>query len=438
MRKIIKGILLLLLIVLLGTIYKYYKQMAVVTSYAARTVCTCTFSGNRSLENIKQYDLDYFPLNQAKFDIDKKTKTVTASVLGLQSTQSVYKGISGCVTIRDNDDFKASYLPKESKPDLFPLKELDESKASLTASLTELLDPYLDNSETKTRTILVMKNDTILYERYGEGLNKDTPQLGWSMTKSITNALIGIATEKKLINVNMTKLFPEWENDPRSRITLQHLLQMNSGLQWEEDYSAISDATEMLFLSEDIVASTKDNLNEFPPTLEWEYSSGSTNQVLGVLRDKLGDEVYHSFPKTELFDKIGMTSAFIEKDESGNFIGSSYGYATARDWAKFGLLYLNDGLRPDSLRVLPVDWVNYTSRPVNSVTRNYGSHWWLNDRNCAFKDVPGDLFYASGFRGQYVFVIPSEDLVVVRLGQSEKLDINTFLSEIIKTINSTD
>ena len=431
MKRIIKGILIVLLIVLIGVVYKYYKQMAVVTSYAARTVCTCTFSGNRSLENIKKYDLDYFPLNLTTFDIDEKTKSVTASVYGLQATRSVYKEGNGCVTIRDKDDFKPSYLLEESTPDVFPLKKVEEPMASLT----ELLDPYIDNSDTKTRTILVMKNDTILYERYGEGLNKDTPQLGWSMTKSITNALIGIATQKKLINVNMNKLFPEWENDPRSRITLQHLLQMNSGLKWEEDYSAISDATEMLFLSEDIVASTKDNLHEFPPTLEWEYSSGSTNLVLGILRNTLGDEIYHSFPKTELFDRIGMSSAFIEKDENGNFIGSSYGYATARDWAKFGLLYLNDGSRPDSLRVLPIDWVNYTSRPVNSVTRDYGSHWWLNDRNCQFKDVPGDLFYASGFRGQYVFVIPSEDLVVVRLGQSEEFDINTFLSTIIRTIN---
>jgi len=281
----------------------------------------------------------------------------------------------------------------------------------------------------------VLKNDTLLYERYGDGLNEYTPQLGWSMTKSITNALIGVAMKKGLINVNDKDLFPEWADDQRNRITLQHLLQMNSGLKWEEDYEKITDATEMLFLSEDVIESVVDNELEFPPTFHWEYNSGSTNLILGVLRNRLGDD-YHEFAYKELFAKIGMTTAFIETDESGNMVGSSFGYASARDWARFGLLYLNEGKTRNGKELLPFDWVNYTSRPVNMEIPHYGSQWWLNDRNNKFKDVPADLFYASGYMGQYVFVIPSEDLVIVRLGLSKNIDLNNFLKDVIEAVKN--
>jgi CubicO group peptidase (beta-lactamase class C family) len=430
MRKAIKIILFLLLLALLYFAYGYYQQLGVVTTYNAKIACTCIYEGNRSLENVQENELGYFPISLASIDVDKTEKSVTASVFGMKKARAVYKPGVGCVRVYGKDDFGVS-LSIPSEPSSLGLL-VDDTNSN--ADLKKIADGYFQDEATKTRTILVLKNDTILYERYGEGLTESTPQLGWSMTKSITNALVGIVMKKGLINVNKGPLFPEWENDERKRITLQHLLQMNSGLNWEEDYESISDATQMLFLSEDMMENMLDNKAEFPPTMDWEYSSGSTNLILGYLRNLLGDEVYHNFPEKELFSKLGMSTAFIETDEAGNFIGSSFGYASGRDWARFGLMYLNEGMSQDSIRILPEDWVNYTGHPVSSSILYYGSQWWLNDKNCQFKDVPSDLFYASGYQGQYVFVIPTEDLVVVRLGMGDDLDINSFLKDIIASL----
>ena len=129
-----------------------------------------------------------------------------------------------------------------------------------------------------------------------------------------------------------------------------------------------------------------------------------------------------------------MASAHLETDESGNYIGSSYCYATPRDWAKFGLLYLNDGVW-NGKRILPEGWVEYSRKQASQSNGIYGAHFWQNHGNAAYQDVPEDLFSCNGYEGQYVFIIPSRDLVVVRMGLSETFDVNKFLKEILKAID---
>ena len=173
------------------------------------------------------------------------------------------------------------------------------------------------------------------------------------------------------------------------------------------------------------------------PDSVWYYSSGTTNIVTGIIRKTIGnDKDYIDFPKKELFDKIGMQSAVFEPDASGNYVGSSYVYATARDWARFGLLYLNKG-NWNGEQILPESWVDYTKTSNSASKGIYGAFFWLN-KSKRLPDVPEDMYACYGFQEQRVFIIPSKKLVVVRMGlcDSGDFDFNEFLADIIKAIPS--
>jgi len=193
---------------------------------------------------------------------------------------------------------------------------------------------------------------------------------------------------------------------------------MSSGLEFGEIYDDFnSDVVVMLTRSEDAGALAADRPLAAEPGAVWDYSSGTTNLVSRALREVMDDDqAYWRFPYDRLFTPLGMHSAILETDPSGTFVGSSYGYATARDWARFGLLYLEDGIW-DSKRILPEGWVEYAATPTPGSQQQYGAHWWLNAGG-RFEGVPRDEFRASGFDGQYVMVIPSRETVIVRLGQT--------------------
>ncbi|WP_317045355.1 serine hydrolase domain-containing protein [Formosa algae] len=256
------------------------------------------------------------------------------------------------------------------------------------------------------------------------------------MTKSITSAMVGILEKQGRVNKNQSHLFSDWEADDRSKITLNNLLQMNSGLAWEEDYSKISDVTKMLFLKEDMPKIPREKPMIGTPNKSWNYSSGTTNLISGFIRDQFKtDQDYVDFWYTELIDKIGMHSMTIETDLKGHFVGSSYGWATARDWSKFGLLYLHEG-NWNGDQILTKDWVDYSKTPTPTSNGIYGAQFWLNAGG-RYPDVPKDLFSCNGYQGQQVSIIPSKDIVIVRFGLVEDpiFSFNTFLSDILSAIN---
>lgn len=220
---------------------------------------------------------------------------------------------------------------------------------------------------------------------------------------------------------------PEWSgpNDPRSHLTLDHLLRMSSGLEFGENTSDLrSDLVTMLFdaPAAGVYAAVKPLA--YPPDSVWAYSSGTTNIVARAVRLAVADDTaYWRLPYDRLFAPVGMHTALIETDPSGTFVGSSFSYASARDWARFGLLYLNDGVWGEE-RILPEGWVTYATTPTpTDPTRGYGAHWWLNAGG-AWSGVPRDAFRAQGFEGQYLSVIPSADVVIVRLGQTPGQDFD--------------
>jgi len=221
---------------------------------------------------------------------------------------------------------------------------------------------------------------------------------------------------------------------------------MSSGLEFLEEYQTKpnSDCNVMLFEKNDAAAFAAAKPLEAEPDSRWSYSSGTTNIVSRLIRKAVpgSQQDYLAFPRRHLFDKIGMKSAVIEPDPSGTFVGSSFMYATARDWARFGLLYLNDGVW-EGERILPHGWVRYSTTPTPGAPakKPYGAQFWLNtgepdDR--WMPKLPPDLYSARGYEGQFVTVIPSRNIVVVRLGFTVNHNINwdhqEFLLKILDAI----
>jgi CubicO group peptidase (beta-lactamase class C family) len=278
----------------------------------------------------------------------------------------------------------------------------------------------------RTRAVLVAHNGQIVAERYAEGFNKDTALIGWSMTKSVVSALVGVLVRDGRLSVDAPAPVPEWQrpDDPRRRITLAQLLHMNSGLAFEEKYSnPLADVTYMLF---GVPASAEYALAKplaAEPGSRWSYSSGTTNILSHAIRHTVGESDHLGFPRRALFDRIGMSSAVMETDAVGTFVGSSFMYATARDWARFGLLYLQDGVWSGE-RILPEGWVDFSRTPApGAPDRKFGAHFWLRipeEFRCGddLPDLPSDAFHAVGHEAQFVTVVPSRRLVLVRLGAS--------------------
>ncbi|MEM1123611.1 MAG: serine hydrolase [Bacteroidota bacterium] len=446
--------LLFFLIVPIGLAATYfylttYPMIPIGTGYAAKKMCSCHFIAGRSQASIQTDDLRMSPLNLTKTVIDEKAKTATSTLFGLGAKTAVYKENLGCVLLEGEDDYNVQLdLPtvRRNTAMEWPLGESISSRKmegvnylALEKAINDIFDPTDNMDSIKTRAVVVVYKDSIIAEKYANGFDKDTEILGWSMNKSITSALVGILVKDGKMQLTDDHLYENW-TDERSRITLNDLLQMQSGLKFEENYAKVSDVTEMLFMNEDIVKEVAANPLDTAVGQKWYYSSGTTNLVAGLIRKKFPThEEYLKFPHERLFRKIGMHSMVWEIDESGNYIGSSYGYATPRDWAKFGLLYLNEG-NWFGEQIIDSTWVDFTRRPAEHSGGIYGGHFWQNHNHAAYKDVPTDLYSCNGFEGQFVYIIPSKDLVVVRMGlnQGNEYDANGFLSAVIAAINPND
>jgi CubicO group peptidase (beta-lactamase class C family) len=272
----------------------------------------------------------------------------------------------------------------------------------------------------ETWAVVAIHGGRLVFERYGEGRTADDACRSWSMAKSITQALAGILVGDGKLDIDAPVDVPEWKapGDPRSAITLDQLLRMSSGLAFTEAYvpGEPSDVIEMLFGAgqSDVAAFAADFPLAHPPGSFFSYSSGTSNIVCRCLAGALGASGpgFEAFMRERLFDPLGMASATPRFDAAGTFIGSSFVFATARDFARFGQLYLQDGVW-EGRRLLPEEWVDYARTPTfqqdGCVDGPYGAHWWLGMAG------PG-TFSANGYDGQYILVCPDRDLVLVRHG----------------------
>lgn len=415
------------------------------TSFAAKRACSAIFLGGRTLESLRAEEfapetpLDMILAPQLEFEVDREQHMVTVRGLGAQRTALFRPGL-GAVLLghRSREDLLAEDAEVPSSNlglDLrtpWPRGDRDATGPALEPQASErlhaALDEVFDDSQRKqrTRAVIVIQHGKIIAERYAQGFGPQSRLEGWSMTKSLVSALVGIRIGQARLALADDQLFREWsaQGDARAAINVDQLLRMSSGLVWNESYTDITaDPVRMLFLAASCVDVPREAELAAPPDTRWSYSSGSINLLSGVLRQSFKTTAdYHAFPREALFTPAGMRSAVIECDPGGNFVGSSFSWATARDWARFGLLYLNDGVVAGE-RVLPEGWVALSVEPSPTAPNgNYGRSWWLNSgdpqnrERRTYPELPTDLFYAHGFEDQIIAVVPSRDMVIVRLG----------------------
>jgi CubicO group peptidase (beta-lactamase class C family) len=437
-----KWILLLGAALLALGVYTQYPKLTIISGYAAKNLASNLYLAGRTQESVLNNDHEVPMISLATEEVALEEKAAEASVFGLQTRRAVYREGLGSVLLPEGstlpNDQRAPFRKRIDLPLPYPYGHgSPEDSVFPEVDYTQLqkgIDQAFANPEVqRTRTVAILYRDHLLAERYGEGFDPDTPVLGWSMTKSVLATLYGILQYQGKIDITEAVPIPQWSGDDRKNITYDDLLRMQSGLAWEEDYSGISDVTRMLFMSPDMASIQAEKELLGPPGSSWNYSSGTSNLLSGLLRNEFeSDQEYLDFPYRELIDRIGMHSMVLETDLSGNFVGSSYGWASTRDWARFGLLYLHRGHWAGT-QLFDSTWVDYISRPTPDSNGSYGAHFWLN-RDGKYPDAPRDMFMANGYQGQHVFIIPSRDLVIVRTGLAEGPDFdgNAFLREVLK------
>ena len=437
--KIVKRILLLTLAILLLTLIIYYPKLNIIAGYSAKNTASSVFLGERSLSFTDTTDNNFSPVNLATNAIDKEKKTANSSVFGLLTRKSIIREGLGSVLTLDKKDEKSNYKTPKRRKTVNDTIPYPYGNGSHKDSVFESID-YKKLNETvnsifgvrKTRAVLVLYKDQIIAEKYSEGFTKDSRLLGWSMTKSIMSTVFGILEHQQKINIQDKAPVESWQNDARKEITIHNLLQMNSGLEWDENYNEISDATKMLFLERDMTKVQEEKPLIGKPNETWNYSSGTSNLLSGILRDQFNNhQSYLDFWYTNLIDKIGMNSMILESDLAGNYVASSYAWATARDWGKFGLLYLHNGAW-NGEELFTKEWVDYVTTPTPTSNGSYGAQFWLNTEK-QLKDVSQNMYFADGYQGQRVYILPDEDLVIVRFGLSW-FEENEFLKGIIQSI----
>ena len=419
--------------------------LAVGAGYAARVTCSLVFHSGMDPEWVMRryvsYDLG--PAHSlVKVSVDREAGTVDAVAAGLARARVIYRDGIGCTLVADADEAELRrFRDPPHAPPLAADVPWPHGEAAIAAPPPALVaaieqafvEPHADaDPPRQTSAVLVAHRGRLIAERYAPGIGPDTPLLSWSSAKSVIAALVGVLVQEGRIDLRAPAPVPEWrgEGDPRGAITMDQLLRMSSGLAFDETYGAVNDVSRMLFTRADAGAFAASFPLAGPPDSVWSYSSGTSNILARIVRDALGRdlEAMVSWSRRALFDPVGMRSAVFETDASGTFIGSSLFFATGRDWARFGQLHLQDGVW-EGRRILPEGWSRYVSTPTPAAPDGvYGAGWWLNAGDPAdptqrmWPSVPREVYSARGKSGQYVVVVPSAELVIVRLGLTQGPD----------------
>lgn len=410
---------------------------------SAQLACGGVFVSGRALNDVVHDDiLRLSPLTKWNgYTLDAADNSVAVAALGLVRRVALYRPGIGCTLLVDSDAAtlrrQAEGIPVAStaprpKPwpegDMVDLATLPAGidRAVLDRAVSQSFGDETPNRDIDTRAIVVVYSGRIVAEHYAPGFGKDTRLLGWSASKSVVATLVGMLVAVGRLSLDAPPPVPEWKaaGDARAKITLRQLLNMSSGLEFNEPYDPGSDSTAMLFERHDMGAYAASKKLAHPPGTVWSYSSGTANLLSRLVFQESGGTLanYEAYARKHLFDPAGMTSATFEPDESGNFVGSSYLYATARDWARFGLLYLDRGTI-NGRRILPESWIDFVRAPAPAdPSRGYGAHFWLNaiagpgGKARQFPDLPADYYGAEGHNDEHVAIFPSRDAVIVRLG----------------------
>lgn len=365
--------------------------------------------------------------------------------------RAIYRDGIGCTLVVDKSDEEVlSHAFTPLSPPELPAEQpwpygaagvTDEAISGLdlarvdTAVASAFIEP--EEAPRNTTSLLVAYDGKLIAEQYALGVTSETPLLGWSMTKSISGTLIGILTDKSLLNLDDAAPIPEWSGTDKADITIRDIIHMTSGLAFNEDYLGFSNVTHMLYQESDQAAYAAQLALEHLPGTHFNYNTGDANLLANIVQNTVGGSLQdaYNFYQKELFHKIDIRSALIEFDASGQFVGGAYAFMTPRDWARLGQLYLQEG-NWNGEQVISSEWVNYVNKP-SPVTDEYGGQLWLNSNGNFWPNVPHDAYYFAGHQGQRVAIIPSKKLVIVRTGVTENYDyigLDGIISEVIAAL----
>jgi CubicO group peptidase (beta-lactamase class C family) len=404
------------------------------SAYTAKIVCSNVFIAKRDADEVLKLDVQapgHPLLRLMKVRVDPGKGRVEAGLLGLfGKNAAVYRGGLGCTNVPEGRrlaplDAPVKIAVPANAAALWP--EGENIAASQDPAIAAALDdPALQGPG--MRAIIAIQNGRIIGERYGEGFGATTPLLGWSMTKTVNAAILGTLVRDGKLKLGQTGIFPGWAGDGRAGISVDDLMGMSGGLVFNEDYGSVTDVTKMLFLEPDMADFALKKPLEAKPGLKFSYSSGTAVLLSRIWQNALGGNA-GAYPSSALFQPLGMASAVLEADASGTFAGSSYMYATGRDWARFGEFLRLDGVW-NGKAALPPGFVSMMRAPVPVSDSGFGPEYgkgqiWLRgpeggtqagfDPDAGF-DLPADIYWMLGHDGQSTAVIPSKGLVIVRLG----------------------
>jgi CubicO group peptidase (beta-lactamase class C family) len=379
-----------------------------------------------------------------RYRVDPIRQEVRATVLGGFASHAAYRPGLGCLLVRGDGTVPEAhgFAPKPIAS-AFPSGQVETPDPAIRHAIDRAFAEPDPAHPRYTKAVVVLHDGKLIAERYAPGYGPDTPIWAHSITKSVTSALIGILVRQGKLRLDQPAPIAAWRSpaDPHHTVTIDQLLRMDSGLPFDETDGPLSPMTHMLFLERDMSAYAADMPLAHPPGTAWGYSNLGFVLLGRVIRDAVGGDAVdvERFARRELFRPLGMSHTLIETDATGTPIGASHLYASARDLARFGQLYLDDGVI-DGKRILPAGWVAYSHS--QTLDAGYGAGFWLNIKNdtlvpvwnapWGMPQVPKDMYYARGALGQYVVIVPSEHLVVVRMGISN--DYGTGVGDMVAAI----
>jgi len=433
-----------------------------VTGYAAHTICTTTFIADRQPAQALTQDINKKQQRLTKTTVHEDFVTSTLDIGPIEFTNTaLYRPGMGCSLLAFATEEQISIakqasaaLPTKANPALAWPENTPKIVGLDQVRLRAAVDLAFDETETdyekriNTRALLVHYDGQLIAERYGDGFGKNTPLRGMSMTKSVTSAQVGILVQQGKIDIQQPANIRAWQNpgDPRSNVTVDDMLRMVSVFDYSEGYEdkPLSDVNRVLFVSPDMAAAASQFQLSGAPGEDWAYQTLNPVLLAKIIRDTIdNDEEYYRFAREQLFDKLGMYHSYLQADAAGTFAGGAFMYASARDWIRFGQLYLNDG-KFNGEQILPLDWADYTNTasPASLKKRPYGAQFWLNAKGATqwMPSVPADAYAARGHNGQMTLIIPSKKLVIVRLGMTfdeDSWNPEPIVAEIIAALPST-
>lgn len=438
------------------------EPLWVASGFTSHLLCSESFISGQSaqeifIQRIQPNGLMWLLEPLMRFEVDRNTQEARTSIAGQYETRAVYREQLGCVLTHEPQDAQPIPIAKTPLPPAL-LPEIagpaivqtaaDAQGRGLSLALDHAFAERPGPPYKHTKAVLVLHRGRLVAERYAPGYGVDTPILGFSATKSITNALLGILVRKGQINMQQPTRIAAWQDqqDERHTITPDMLLRHTSGLALTQDNSGFDVSSRMSFMERDLAGFAQGVTLEATPGTRWAYTDGNFMLLSRLIRDAVGGSASDvlQFSRRELFGPLGMQHTLLEFDATGTPMGTFFAFASARDWARFGQFFLNDGVAGDT-RILPEGWVTYSSTPT--LHTSYGAGFWVNGVEWEnpwggmwnMPDVPSDAFFAQGHMGQYVIIIPSQHLVVVRLGSAIHSDgyghgMNRLVREIIAAL----